>query len=96
MVSAVVGDDPATVYLVGMWVAPALRGSGLARQLVGQVAAWSRRHGRSRIVLSVEGDNTRAARLYEKCGFVELSEPPPLPYEPNPGNRFYEYTLDAG
>jgi len=29
MVSAFVGDDPATVYLVGMWVAPDLRGSGV-------------------------------------------------------------------
>jgi hypothetical protein len=41
----------------------------------------------------VEGGNARAARFYEKCGFVEPAEPPPLPYEPRPGARFYELTL---
>jgi ribosomal protein S18 acetylase RimI-like enzyme len=76
-----------------MWVAPDLRGSGVALQLVERVMAWSRGCGRSRIVLSVEGDNDRAARFYEKCGFAELAEPPPLPYEPRPGDRFYEHTL---
>jgi len=95
MVGAFVGEDAATVHLVGMWVAPDLRGSGIANRLVEQVVAWSRDHGRSRIVLSIEGNNDRAARLYETCGFTELVEPPPLPYEPRPGNRFYEHTLDA-
>jgi RimJ/RimL family protein N-acetyltransferase len=54
-----------------------------------------------RIVLSVEAGNARAARLYEKCGFVELDTcgfveldtPPPLRYEPHFGTRFYAYTL---
>jgi len=63
------------------------------RKLVERVVDWSRAYGRSRVVLSVEGDNGRAARLYEKCGFVELEAPPPLPYEPGPGNRFYAYML---
>jgi len=93
MVSAFVADEPETAHLVGMWVAPELRGSGVARKLVERVVDWSRAHGRSRVVLSVEGDNGRAARLYEKCGFVELEAPPPLPYEPGPGNRFYAYML---
>lgn len=48
---------------------------------------------RARIVLAVEGENARAARLYEKCGFVELDAQPALPYEPHPGTRFYAYTL---
>jgi GNAT superfamily N-acetyltransferase len=93
MVGAFVGDDAASVYLVGMWVAPDLRGSGVAGQLVDRVVAWARGCGCSRVVLSVEGNNGRAARFYEKCGFTELVEPPPLPYEPRPGNRFYAYTL---
>jgi GNAT superfamily N-acetyltransferase len=93
IVGAFVGDDAATVYLVGMWVAPDLRGGGVARQLVERVVAWSRGHGRSRILLSVESNNGRAARFYEKCGFAELVKPPPLPYAPRPGNRFYEYTV---
>jgi ribosomal protein S18 acetylase RimI-like enzyme len=93
MVSAFVADDPETAYLVGMWVAPKLRGKGVAPELVEHVVEWARIHLRSRVVLSVEGDNGRAARLYEKCGFVELSEPPLLPYEPHLGNRFYSYLL---
>jgi GNAT superfamily N-acetyltransferase len=93
MVGAFVGDNAVSVYLVGMWVAPDLRGSGVARQLVERVVAWARSCGCSRVVLSVEGNNGRAARFYEKCGFTELVKPPPLPYEPRPGNRFYAYTL---
>lgn len=93
MVGAFFRDDAGSVYLVGMWVAPDLRGSGVARQLVERVLAWARGNGSSRVVLSVEGNNRRAARFYEKCGFTELVEPPALPYEPRPGNRFYAYTL---
>jgi ribosomal protein S18 acetylase RimI-like enzyme len=94
MVSAFVDDnDPETVHLVGMWVEPDLRGSGVARELVERIIEWSRGHGRARVVLSVEAGNRRAARLYEKCGFVDLDTPPPLPYEPHSGTRFYAYTL---
>jgi len=89
MVSCFVADDPATVFLVAMWVAGAERGTGLARDLVEQVVTWARDHGAARVCLSVEGDNDRAARLYEKCGFVETDDPPPFPYEPRPDNRFY-------
>lgn len=93
MVSAFLDDDAHTVHLVGMWVAPDLRGRGVARELVEQIIQWSRRHGRVRVVLSVEGGNPRAARLYEKCGFIERDTPPPLPYETRPGTRFYEHSV---
>jgi ribosomal protein S18 acetylase RimI-like enzyme len=93
MVVGFVRGDPATVYLVGMWVAPEFRGSGVAQALVERVLGWAREHGRRRVLLSVEAGNDRAARLYEKCGFVELPEQPEMPYEPNPGNRFFGYEL---
>ena len=94
LVSCFVADDPETVFLVAMWVAPELRGTGAARELVESVLHWGRDARRSASVcLSVEGDNPRAARLYEKCGFVETHDPPPFPYEPNPGSRFYVYEL---
>jgi GNAT superfamily N-acetyltransferase len=89
MVTCFVADDPATAFLVGMWVAPERRGTGVAGELVGRVVDWARAHSCERVCLSVEPGNDRAARLYEKCGFVETTEPPPLPYEPNPGNRFF-------
>jgi GNAT superfamily N-acetyltransferase len=93
LVSCFVADDPATVFLVAMWVAPELRGTGAARQLVESVLDWSRAHDAARVCLSVEGDNPRAARLYEKCGFVETLDPPAFTYEPNPGSRFYVFEL---
>ena len=64
---------PTTVFLVAMWVAPELRGTGNARALVERVLDWAREHGASRVCLSVEPGNDRAARLYEKCGFVETA-----------------------
>jgi GNAT superfamily N-acetyltransferase len=82
-------DDPKIVVLVGMWVAPALRGTGVAGELVARVIEWARARGSDRVLLSVEGANERAARLYASCGFTELNEPPDLPYEPNAGNRFF-------
>jgi GNAT superfamily N-acetyltransferase len=93
LVSAFVADDPETVFLVAMWVAPELRGTGAARGLVQSALEWARGRGAARVALSVEGDNPRAARLYEKCGFAERTDPPPFPYEANPGSRFYVYDL---
>jgi ribosomal protein S18 acetylase RimI-like enzyme len=93
MVGCFVADDPATVFLVGMWVAPELRGSGVARDLGERIVDWARARGAERVCLSVEADNVRAARLYEKCGFVETDDPPPFPYRPNEGNRFYVFEL---
>jgi GNAT superfamily N-acetyltransferase len=93
LVSCFVADDPATVFLVAMWVAPDLRGAGAARQLVEAVLNWAREAAAERVCLSVEGDNPRAAGLYEKCGFVETGDPPPFPYEAHPGSRFYVYDL---
>jgi ribosomal protein S18 acetylase RimI-like enzyme len=66
MVLGFVRGDPATAYLVGMWVAPELRGSGVAQVLVERVLVWAREHERTRVLLSVEAGNDRAARLYEK------------------------------
>jgi GNAT superfamily N-acetyltransferase len=93
LVSCFIADDPATVFLVAMWVAPELRGTGVAGGLVERVVDWAREHRAERVCLSVEPDNERAARLYEKCGFAETTNPPPFPYEPNPGNRFYVFEL---
>jgi ribosomal protein S18 acetylase RimI-like enzyme len=93
MVAGFVADDPATAYLVGMWVAPELRGSGLASELVEHVLVWAREHRRARVMLSVEPGNDRAARLYEKCGFAEIPQPARLPYEPNADNRFFAHEL---
>jgi GNAT superfamily N-acetyltransferase len=93
MVSCFISDDPANVFLVGMWVAPVMRGTGVARELVESVIDWASEHGAARVCLSVEPGNDRAARLYERCGFAETADPPPFPYEPNDDNRFFVLEL---
>jgi GNAT superfamily N-acetyltransferase len=93
MVAAFVADDPHTAYLVGMWVAPEVRGTGVAVQLAEQVLDWAREHRRARVVLSVERGNEPAARLYAKCSFVGIPQPAELPYEPNADNHFFAYEL---
>jgi RimJ/RimL family protein N-acetyltransferase len=93
LVTGIVDADPAIVFLVGMWVAPVLRGGGAARELVAQVVEWARARGAERVCLSVEGQNLRAARLYERCGFTETRDPPNLPYKPNEANRFFVLEL---
>jgi ribosomal protein S18 acetylase RimI-like enzyme len=93
LVSCFTANDPGTVFLVAMWVAPELRGTDVASGLVEQVVDWSRKHRAERVCLSVESANERAARLYEKCGFAETTNPPAFPYEPNQGNRFYVFEL---
>ncbi|HET8606675.1 MAG TPA: GNAT family N-acetyltransferase [Gaiellaceae bacterium] len=81
MVSGFLEGDPETVFLVSMWVAPERRGLGLAQALVERVLDWARTRRAGRVLLSVEAGNERAARLYARCGFVRLAEPPPLPWE---------------
>jgi GNAT superfamily N-acetyltransferase len=92
-VAAFIADDPETAYLVGMWVAPEVRGTGVAVRLVERVLDWAREHRRTRVVLSVKRGNERAVGLYAKCGFVEIPKPADLPYEPSPDNHFYAHEL---
>jgi ribosomal protein S18 acetylase RimI-like enzyme len=53
--------------LISMWVAPAARGHGVGRALVGRVIAAAA--GRP-LWLRVLDGNATAIRLYERCGFV--------------------------
>jgi ribosomal protein S18 acetylase RimI-like enzyme len=73
-------DD--VVELVAMWVDPAVRGSGVAAELVHAVSAWAADLGADRVHLSVAGTNGRARRFYEKLGFVLTGEQQPLPSDP--------------
>ena len=94
LATGIIDADPAVVFLVGMWVAPARRGDGTARELVdarrrlGAVAS-----GERSFASPSRETNDRAARLYERCGFTETKDPPELPYTPNDGNRFFVFEL---
>ncbi len=61
--------DADVAYLFAMWVAPAVRGTGVADALVDAAVDWSKAHRRSAIVLEVTATNRRARRFYARYGF---------------------------
>src|SRR4029453_8536667 len=64
MTSCFVPADPENVFLVGMWVEPELRGTGVAGELVERVLAWSRRRGSRLVCLSIAPRSDRAPPLH--------------------------------
>ncbi|WP_268799679.1 GNAT family N-acetyltransferase [Pseudomonas huanghezhanensis] len=68
--------------LIGMWVEPAARGSGVAVQLVDAVKARAMGKGFDRVFLDVSPDNARASNFYLKQGFDFLDEWEPLESHP--------------
>ena len=69
--------------LISMWVAPAVRGRGVAAALIAAVARWAASSGMATLTLSVTPDNVAARRTYERNGFTVSREPGSLP----PGGR---------
>lgn len=68
--------------LIGMWIEPAARGSGVATQLVEAVKARALEKGFDRVYLDVSPDNARAANFYLKQGFAFVDEWEPLESHP--------------
>lgn len=58
-------------HLVGVYVAPGYRGSGLAKALFDTALEWAWGRGAERVRLLVHSDNARALASYRKAGFVE-------------------------
>ncbi|WP_344011316.1 GNAT family N-acetyltransferase [Streptomyces thermospinosisporus] len=56
-------------HLVGVYVRPEERGSGLTEVLFDAALDWSWAHGVERVRLFVHEDNTRAYRFYRRVGF---------------------------
>ena len=54
-----------------VFVAPDLRGKGLAVKLVYYALARLREHGAEEVSLKVDEGNEAAISLYRKCGFIE-------------------------
>lgn len=57
------------VHVVGVYVDPDHRGSGLLQRLVDAVADWARECDVDRLRLCVHVDNGRARAAYERLGF---------------------------
>jgi ribosomal protein S18 acetylase RimI-like enzyme len=75
-------SDNGAVELVGMWVDPAARGSGVGWQLGQTLVTWAAAQGADRVHLWVTGTNARATRFYTKLGFTLTGEQQPLPSDP--------------
>lgn len=69
--------------LIGMWIEPAARGSGVATQLVEAVKSRAIEKGHERVFLDVSADNARASNFYLKQGFAFIDEWEPLASHPH-------------
>ena len=76
-------DQPGTVRLFSMWVAPETRGLGTGRRLVDAVLVWARAAGARAVDLWVTLDNDTALSLYRRAGFLPTDECRPLPSDPS-------------
>lgn len=75
-----------------MYVRPAFRGMGLARQLLDHLAAYSRQRGVWVLRLETGVHQKEAIGLYESCGFGRI--PPFGPYRDDPVSLCYEKRLE--
>ncbi|MBK5553822.1 GNAT family N-acetyltransferase [Pseudomonas sp. TH03] len=69
--------------LIGMWVEPAERGSGVATQLVEAVKSRAIEKSHEHVFLDVAPDNARASNFYLRQGFTFIDEWEPLASHPH-------------
>jgi ribosomal protein S18 acetylase RimI-like enzyme len=80
-----------TAYLCSMWVAPEMRGRGIAAALIDSIVAWAMAEGFARLILDVSETNAAAAALYVKKGFVANGIRGTLP---PPREHFHEFQME--
>jgi GNAT superfamily N-acetyltransferase len=79
-------------HLVGVFVRPEERGSGLTDVLFDAAVEWAWAHGAERVRLIVHEDNGRAQRFYRKAGFEPTGVVVPLGSAP--GESELEFALE--
>jgi predicted GNAT family acetyltransferase len=67
-------DEGSDWQLVGMWVSPMMRGSGIADRLVAAVCEKARQSGATSVTLWVTDVNGRARAFYRRLGFVPTGD----------------------
>jgi GNAT superfamily N-acetyltransferase len=72
----IVGREEGAAQLRWLLVAPAGRGQGLGRRLVGEALAFCREAGYRSVFLWTVSQLTTAARMYVEAGFVKTEELP--------------------
>ena len=85
-------EDATRAWLVSMWVDPAFRRRGIARDLIQEVLGWSAGRGRSAVHLHVTSNNPVARELYLRMGFVTTGDSIPHPRRPD----LVEYEMCCG
>ncbi|MEV5434866.1 GNAT family N-acetyltransferase [Streptomyces sp. NPDC052682] len=78
-------------HLVGVFVRPEERGSGLTEVLFDAALEWAWGRGVERVRLIVHEENARAQRFYRKVGFVPSGVTVPLG---DAGEREWEFVLE--
>ncbi|MFC5636117.1 GNAT family N-acetyltransferase [Streptomyces bullii] len=78
-------------HVVGVFVRPEERGSGLTEVLFDAALEWSWAHGAERVRLIVHEGNGRAQRFYRKVGFVPSGVSVPVGES---GERELEFVLE--
>lgn len=82
LVSLTAPGDGRPPELISLWVAPAVRGTGVADAAVDAVLALATAaYAGTDVVLSVRKDNLRARALYARHGFVDAGPSPDGPGE---------------
>jgi ribosomal protein S18 acetylase RimI-like enzyme len=82
-------DDRVSVHVVGVYVTPAYRGTGVVDALMAAVLGFAHRDLRAdRIHLFVTETNGRAEAVYRRIGFVRTGAT--MPYPPDPSCLEYE------
>lgn len=66
-------------WLISMWVAPGMRGRGVAVALGKTVVNWARASGATRLLLDVTEGNAAAVATYRRLGFEPTGEAGTLP-----------------
>ncbi|MFK0116767.1 GNAT family N-acetyltransferase [Streptomyces sp. NPDC090994] len=80
-------------HVVGVYVRPEWRGSGLTKALFAAALDWAWGRGVERMRLIVHEDNGRARGLYRKLGFEASGRV--IPLAGAPGQNELEYVLDG-
>ncbi len=73
---------PGEGLLIGMWVASAARGAGVADALVVAALEHARELGWRRVLLDVAHENHRAEAFYRRFGFAPTGEVSAAPWNP--------------
>jgi RimJ/RimL family protein N-acetyltransferase len=71
-------DSAGDRTLVSMWVAPPVRGTGVADALIDAVVSRAAGLGAGGVRLEVAPGNVRAERVYARHGFTPTDDPPEI------------------